>query len=82
MISPPSGIINSVDGFFSQGWSLKIKAIHITLGHPYQFSYYSPEAIAQDLTERFPKGVGVPSYLWCRILALPMCLLPQTAFPL
>lgn len=82
MIPLPSGIINSVDGFISQGWSLKIKTIRITLGHPYLFSYYSPEAIAQDLMEQLPKGMSVPSDLWCHILALPRCLLPQNAFPL
>lgn len=82
MVPLPSGIINSVDRFISQGWTLKIKNIHITTGHPYLFSYYSPEAIAQDLAEPFPKGVGVPSYLWCHIPALPRCLLPQTTFPL
>lgn len=69
-------------GVFFQDWLFKIKNIHITLGHPYMFFYYSPEVIANDLMKQFPKGVGVHIYLLYCILHLPRCLLRQTAFPL
>lgn len=83
MISLLNGLVNSRDGVnFSHGWSFKTKNIQITLGHPYLFSHYSPEIIANDLMERFPKGLGMHIYLLYCILRLPRCLLPQATFPL